>query len=57
VFIHLQEGICGNTHKRAKNVQEDKAQLPFNSSQRKEAWSPGKSGPKHEENHAKSPNN
>jgi hypothetical protein len=29
VFIHLQEGICENTHKRAKNVQENKAQTSF----------------------------
>jgi hypothetical protein len=43
--------------KRAKNVQEDKAQIPFDSSQRKEAQSPSKLGPEHKENHAKSPNN
>ena len=38
-------------------MQEDKAQIPFNSSQRKEAQSLGKSGPEHDKNHAKSLNN
>jgi hypothetical protein len=28
MFIHLQEDIYGNTHKRAKNMQENKAQIP-----------------------------
>jgi len=50
VFIHLQEGICGNTNKRAKNVQENKAQIPFYTIPKERGPQPGKIGPKREEN-------
>ena len=49
----FQEGICGNTHKRAKNVQENKAQIPFYTSPKERGPQPGKIGPKREENKAK----
>ena len=46
----MQESICGNTHKRAKNVQKNKAQIPFYTSPKERGPQPGKIGPKREEN-------
>ena len=45
MFIHLQEGICGNTNKKAKNVQENKEQIPFYTSPKEEADNQAKQGP------------
>ena len=42
----FQEGICGNTHKRAKNVQKNKAQIPFYTSPKEQGPLPDKSGPR-----------
>ena len=53
MFIHLQEGICGNTHKRAKIVQKNKAQIPLYTSPRERGPLPNKSGPEGMKNRAK----
>jgi hypothetical protein len=46
VFIHLQEGICGKTYKRAKNMQKNKAQIPFYTSPKERGPLPDNSGPR-----------
>jgi hypothetical protein len=57
VCTYLQEGICENAHKRAKNVQENKAQIPFYTSLKETSPQPGKTVPKQEENKAKPKSN
>jgi hypothetical protein len=46
VIYHLQEGIYGNTRKRAENVQENKLQIPFYTTPMEGGPQPGKIGPK-----------
>jgi hypothetical protein len=53
VIYHLQEVSCENIHKRAKNVQKNKAYVPFYTSPKEEAHNPNKSGPEGMENKAK----